>query len=433
MALRTLFFICLSILPGIAYATSASATPPKQTQQDLNTVRKEIKNIQSDIAKKEAARKAAQSAIAESEQTLKTTRRELTTLSQQRQQSEQKLAQIMARINETQIKISNTRKRVGAMLNSQYQRGQHDAMALLLNSGDPNQRARDLVYYQHIARAQTTVVSQLRQQQTQLETLSAQLEQELQRLNKLTGRKSTEKNQLETLKATQQAESTQLSNQIRGQQQKLAELKANEKRLSNLLIQIQRQAEARRIAAAKQRQARLEAARKENERRRKAAEEAIKAGKPVPEDVKEPVKVETVDTVADASLSGQAFKKLQGRMKLPVAGQLTGRFGGKREEGSTWKGVFISASPGQAVRSVADGDIAYANYLRGFGNTVIVDHGGNYMTVYTGLSSISRGRGSSVKAGETLGSSGALESGETGLYFEIRYMGRPVNPMSWAR
>ena len=433
MGLRTLFTIGLGLCIGTAIAAPASSTAPRQTQQDLNTVRREIRNVQSDIAKKEAARKAAQSAIAESEQTLKTTRKELGSLSQQRLQSEQKLAELTARIQATQVRITDTRKRVSAMLTSQYQRGQHDAMLMLLNSGDPNQRSRDVVYYQHIAKAQTTVISQLRQQQTQLQALSVQLEQELQRLNKLTGRKASEKTQLESVKAVQQAESTELSNQIHNQQQKLAELKANEQRLGNLLVQIQRQAEAQRIAAAKQRKARQEAARKENERRRKAVEEAKKAGKqPIPEDTK-PVQVETVDAVVDDSASGQAFRRLQGRMKLPVAGQLTGRFGGRREEGSTWKGVFISASPGQAVRSVADGRVAYASYLRGYGNTVVVDHGGNYLTVYTGLSSVGRSSGNNVRAGDTLGSSGTLESGETGLYFEIRYMGRPVNPMSWAR
>lgn len=433
MGLKFFLTVCLSLSIGAALAAPASSTAPRQAQQDLNTVRKEIRTIQSDIAKKEAARNAAQSAIAESEQTLKSTRKELSSLGQQRLQSEQKLMELTARIETTQLKIANTRKRVTAMLTSQYHRGQHDAMVMLLNSGDPNQRSRDLVYYQHIAKAQTTVINQLRQQQTQLQTLSVQLEQELQRLNKLTGRKNTERTHLETVKTAQQVESAQLSSQIRNQQQKLAELKANEQRLSSLLLQIQRQAEAQRIAAAKQRKARQEAARKENERRRKAAEEAKKAGKPIPEDAKQPVQVETVDAVVDDSASGKAFRRLQGHMKLPVAGQLTGRFGSRREEGSTWKGVFISASPGQAVRSVADGRVAYASYLRGFGNTVIVDHGGNYLTVYTGLSSIGRNSGSSIRAGDTLGSSGTLESGETGLYFEIRYMGRPVNPMSWAR
>ena len=120
-------------------------------------------------------------------------------------------------------------------------------------------------------------------------------------------------------------------------------------------------------------------------------------------------------------------------MKLPVAGQIVGHFGSARSEGTSWKGLFIKTGAGQSVRAVADGRVVYADGLRGFGNAVIVDHGGNYMTVYTGLSAIGKSVGSSVKAGDSLGSTGALDSGESGLHFEIRHLGRPLNPQSWVR
>ena len=97
MGLKFFLTVCLSLSIGAALAAPASSTAPRQAQQDLNTVRKEIRTIQSDIAKKEAARKAAQSAIAESEQTLKSTRKELSSLGQQRLQSEQKLMELTAR------------------------------------------------------------------------------------------------------------------------------------------------------------------------------------------------------------------------------------------------------------------------------------------------------------------------------------------------
>jgi septal ring factor EnvC (AmiA/AmiB activator) len=140
-----------------------------------------------------------------------------------------------------------------------------------------------------------------------------------------------------------------------------------------------------------------------------------------------------VDEVADASLSGNAFRSLQGRLKLPVAGEIGGRFGARRGEGASWKGMFIKVAPGSPVRVVADGTVVYADWLRGFGNAMIIDHGGNYMTVYTGFATMVRGNGATVRGGDVLGASGSLESGETGLYFELRYMGRPINPQSWAR
>ena len=118
-------------------------------------------------------------------------------------------------------------------------------------------------------------------------------------------------------------------------------------------------------------------------------------------------------------------------MKLPVTGEIAGRFGSARAEGTSWKGLFIHASRGQPVHVVGDGHVVYADALRGFGNAVIVDHGGNYLTVYTGLANITHGVGDRLKAGDSIGNTGALDSGESGLYFEIRYLGKPINPLTW--
>ena len=115
---------------------------------------------------------------------------------------------------------------------------------------------------------------------------------------------------------------------------------------------------------------------------------------------------------------------------MPTAGSVAGRFGGTRASGGTWKGLFI-ANNGAAVHSVAAGDVVYAASLAGYGNTVIVDHGSGYVTVYSGLAGVSVGAGQTVNARSILGSSGRLPSGEVGLYFEVRYQNRAMNPLSW--
>ncbi|AQR64803.1 hypothetical protein BXU06_06800 [Aquaspirillum sp. LM1] len=136
----------------------------------------------------------------------------------------------------------------------------------------------------------------------------------------------------------------------------------------------------------------------------------------------------------DASSSGRAFASLQGKLKLPVRGELAGKFGTPRAEGMTWKGVFIRTAAGQAARAVADGRVVYADWLRGFGNMLIVDHGGGYMTVYGGGEALMKSTGDKVRAGDTVATTGASGGGsDNGLYFEIRHLGRPLNPMSWAQ
>ena len=129
---------------------------------------------------------------------------------------------------------------------------------------------------------------------------------------------------------------------------------------------------------------------------------------------------------------GSGFGRKQGALLRPVSAGVSGRFGSARPSGGVWRGLFFAADHA-AVRSVAAGRVEYAADLRGYGNTVIISHGDGYLSVYGGLSSLAVGNGSSVAAGQSIGSSGTLPSGEQGLYFELRYRGRTINPQSWLR
>lgn len=422
------------MLAGPTWAASQTLSTAPQ-QQNLKAVRKEIDTLQKDIVQKQAVQKQAQSAIKQSEQAIAQTNVVLNQLGKKQNDSSSRLMALQQQLRQAQQQVALARQKVSQMLSSQYKNGSHDAMKMMLNGSDPNQTSRDLTYYQYIARAQQQLIKDLMQRQETLGQMATQLETQLHMIVDMSTRKSQEKNLLLQNKASKVQQVDQLSNEIQNRQARLTQLKQDEKRLTDLIATINRKIQQQ-IAARKAKEkaafkARQDAARKENERRRKLATEAHRQGKPVPEVAKTQVPVETVDSVADDSNSGRAFRSLQGRMKLPVAGEIAGRFGAQRSEGTSWKGVFIHAARGQAVHVVADGRVVYADALRGFGNAVIVDHGGNYLTVYTGLAAIGRGVGDSVKSGDSLGSTGALDSGEPGLYFEIRYLGKPINPLTW--
>ncbi|MDF0606745.1 peptidoglycan DD-metalloendopeptidase family protein [Neisseriaceae bacterium TC5R-5] len=426
-------YFLIALIASLSHAaksdlsSAASASPP---QQDLKSVRQEINTLKKDIAQKQHIQREAQSAIKQSEQAISQTKQTLVTLGKKQNYSQQQLAKLREQINTSHQRVNKVQQNVGAMLARQYKNGQHDAMQMVMNASDPNQSARDLTYYQHIVSAQQQLVSRLIKQQQDLGQLSAQLEQELLHISQLSDRKSNEKVTLEQGKTNQQQQLRKIAGEIQVGQTKLSQLQEDEKRLSRLIAQINRDIQRRQAEAS--RQARQEAADKENVRRRKLAATAKQQGKPVPEEAKKTVRAENIEHVADSSNSGRSFASLQGKMKLPVSGKIIGRFGKARQEGNNWKGLFISTTVGQAVHSVADGSIVYAGALRGFGNAIIIDHGGNYMTVYTGLSVIAKTSGSQLKAGDTIGNTGTLDSGEAGLYFEIRHMGQPLNPQAWA-
>jgi len=111
------------------------------------------------------------------------------------------------------------------------------------------------------------------------------------------------------------------------------------------------------------------------------------------------------------------------------------RFGAPREGGGlSWKGLFIRSAQGTAVKAIAAGQVVFADWLRGFGNLVIVDHGEGYMSLYSNNESLYKQVGERVQPGDaiaTVGNSGGQP--DTGLYFEMRHQSRPVNPLLWVK
>jgi septal ring factor EnvC (AmiA/AmiB activator) len=131
----------------------------------------------------------------------------------------------------------------------------------------------------------------------------------------------------------------------------------------------------------------------------------------------------------------EPFSKLRGKLSLPVRGELTGRFGAPRgATGTEAKGVFIRAPEGQAVRAIARGQVVYADWMRGFGNLLIVDHGEAYLSIYANNESVLKQVGELVAPGEAIATTGASGGNEeTGLYFEMRHLGRAFDPLRWVK
>ncbi len=131
--------------------------------------------------------------------------------------------------------------------------------------------------------------------------------------------------------------------------------------------------------------------------------------------------------------AGSAFQQLKGRLLAPLKGELVGRFGSPRSDsGLSWRGLFIQAPAGRDVKAVAAGRIVFADWLRGFGNLMILDHGDGFMSLYGNNETLLGRLGDPVRAGDivaTTGSSGG--NAATGLYFELRHQGKPFDPLGW--
>ena len=226
------------------------------------------------------------------------------------------------------------------------------------------------------------------------------------------------------------------------QRKEAGNIERNEHRLSTLvdklgaLIAEQRKKEA--AAAEKRRQERLARAKAERERKLAQSAKPGKIGKPDNPDAIEDDEPPPATTLArneltpDAGMPDGAFVALRGRLRLPIAGDLIARYGSKRGDGPSWKGLFIRAPEGTEVKAIAGGRVVFSDWLRGFGNLIIIDHGSQYLTIYGNNQSVLKRAGDVVKSGDIIASTGnSGGNDQSGLYFEMRHDGRAFDPLGW--
>jgi len=126
------------------------------------------------------------------------------------------------------------------------------------------------------------------------------------------------------------------------------------------------------------------------------------------------------------------FAESRGHLARPVAGGINIPFGQQAGGGRASAGVLIAADTGTQIRAVARGRVAFADWLRGYGLLMILDHGDGYMSLYGRCESLNKTEGDWVEDGQvlaTVGDSGG--SGESGLYFELRHRGQALDPAAW--
>jgi len=133
---------------------------------------------------------------------------------------------------------------------------------------------------------------------------------------------------------------------------------------------------------------------------------------------------------------GKGFAGLKGRLPWPINGKILVPFGRYKDPQFNIpvfkNGVEIQAKTGEAVKAVAGGKVVFAEWFKGYGQLLILNHGGGYHTLYANLSEIFHKVGDIIKQKDAVGKAG--ESGThnvPSLYFEIRHKGKPLNPLQW--
>jgi len=368
-----------SLLLSLLLSISAQAQ-----QSDTAKARQELKAVQQDIARTEQQRQRQQQQLRDTEQQLKQAdvrlaeaAAALAVQQQQLQLLDEKLAALHSRQQQLEQQRQTQQQLLAAQVKAAYQVGGHDYTQLLLNQQDALKLERLLTYYQYFNNARIEQLQALKQTVSALAQLASAEEQARQeqslRLDELT----SQQQELLAAKQAQQQSVSKLRRLLDEQKQQLAYLKDNEKSLQSTISKLKAEAANRRLT----------------------------------------------------------YKgKKQGQLPWPVQGTVVQKFGAAQGGQTTASGILIQAANGQPVRAVADGQVIYADWLRGYGWVIVLDHGNGLMSLYGHNQSLLKSPGDVVRTGDHLalvGQSGGRD--RSGLYFEIRQKGAAADPLRWLR
>jgi len=410
-------------------AATKQSSVGKPTPQRQNELKREQRELQAELAKlrrqlaaSEASRSEATDALASSEIAISKANRRLRELAGAREQVERQIEALSVREREIAGRQGERQQQLDRLLRQQQTQALRNALLLALEGENPNRPARDSVYLSYIARDAESSVTTLQARRAEIVSLQAQSKEKSAELAKINEDEVNNQQLLERELARRKRTLTNLSKAINSQRQSISRLQRDEQRLGKLIDQISR------VLA--------EQARKEAERARRLAEREAEVRKSAARRETPPAATPPASSAKPSSSSGN-FAQQKGKLPLPVQGTIASRFGSVRRgdggsAGPTWKGLFLTAPAGADVHAVGDGQIVFADWLRGFGNLLVIDHGDGYLSVYGNNDALLRNVGDRVAVGEvvaTVGNTGSSES--PGLYFELRFQGRPFDPLTW--
>jgi septal ring factor EnvC (AmiA/AmiB activator) len=451
----------LAALGMTALLAGASAQAAKITERagqkraaeaERTELQQKLNGLKRDISRTETAKSHAADELAHSEKAISEANRALHELADEQKQTEAKLNRLSEQQTRLAATIAAQQKQLARLLREQYVAGNEDRIKLLLSGDNPNRINRELQYMGYVSQAQAKLIETLRVNLQAIENNKAETQNARDELEEIAQEQSEQKAQLEKEKARRSSLLAQLSTRLAAQRKEAGNIERDERRLAGLvdrlarLIEEQRKADA--AAEQKRRQEQLARAREKNNAD-KASREALSKGKSKSRDVnpdaidndEPPSKSLTLNKSAPELASvagvqdggfGRAFSSLRGQLRLPVKGELLAKYGSKRGDGPSWKGLFIRAAEGAEVKAVAAGRVVFAEWLRGFGNLVIIDHGSQYMTIYGNNQAALKRAGDIVKTGDVIANAGNSGGNEqSGLYFEMRHQGRAFDPLEW--
>jgi len=365
-------------LPGAAQVQSLSR---EQAVQQLEMLKAQVAELQRSL-------EASRSRFHTEQAQLKATDLDIQSAAIKLREIEQDLASQRAHLAELQSQregkledLSGRSDQLARQAAAAYRAGRESRLKLLLSQDSPARLGRLLAYYEYLNQAQAQRIGALREELAALDQLQATIDTTLQSLQADHVRQQTALASLQEQRDRRQALLDDIARQIEGDAERLEELQHNQSDLQALV------------------------------------ERLTRALADIPSDLGQ----------------YQHPRTLKGRLPMPLTGRVRHAFGQVRSVGMRWQGWLIGADSGAEVHSIAYGRVAFADWLRGYGLLMIIDHGDGFMSLYGNNETLFFEPGDWVQPGAPIGTVGSNPGDEQGLYFELRSQGEAIDPAQWVK
>jgi septal ring factor EnvC (AmiA/AmiB activator) len=375
--LRRLLAVILLAVSGMTAGVFAAEDQAEQLKQ----LRERIGDLKKELASMRGERDALQDALQETETEIGSVAAELHRLDIQAEHARQEIGTLKTERRNESKRLEAMRAILAQELRSAYIGGRQEHIKLLLNQEDPATVGRMLVYHGYFTRARASRMREVRAVLERLDRIEAELVEQQATIEQVRVQQQEKSRQLAAEQDTRRRVLARLEERLQHKTTELGTLEQDEKRLQRLVDSLQ----------------------------------------------------QALRDIPTPAGEDQPLTSLKGKLHWPVTGRITVKYGERHASGKLRsRGVHITTNSGAEVRAIAKGRIAFADWLRGFGLLMIIDHGGGYMSLYGQNRSLYKDVGEWVTRGEIIaaaGNSGGLT--RTGLYLELRKDGRPFNPGSW--
>lgn len=352
-------------------------------EKALAQVRSRIDKLRKDIEKTQTLHDSVRTELRDIEREISKLLRGLKQLNQKLALQQRKLDALQQQRKTLKADLDTQHHLLARQVEAAFMIGRQEYVKLILNQEDPAAVGRTMIYYDYFNRARVKRIDATKVTLKKLQSVEQEITTQTQALNEIKQQQLNKKAALQESSRSRAVVVASLHKELVSKEQQLNRLVEDERRLQNLVSQLDK----------------------------------------------------AIPDILTAPGLHTPFSRLRGKLIWPTRGKMLVAYGTRREGGRLrWNGVLIRANEGREVHAVSHGRVAYADWLRGYGLLMIIDHGDGYMSLYGHNQALYKETGEWVEAGEVIASVG--RSGgqdQAGLYFEIRHNGKPIDPAKWCR